>query len=82
MKKVEIILDENIGINVEEDLTISDVIKSMAMLGAVIKDTAKSDKNVKYDDIMKIVDQLSDEIIQAPEEVKTTDKKEKTKSES
>jgi len=37
MKKVEIILDENIGINVEEDLTISDVIKSMAMLGAVMK---------------------------------------------
>ena len=78
MKKLEIILDENISINTDEDLTISDVIKAMSMLGAVVKDSEKTNPGISYTDIMKIVDQLSSEIIGEVEKDEASDETEKT----
>jgi len=67
MKQIIINLGDNLEIK-SEDLTLADIIKGMALFAATIKEVQKDNPNVKYEDILMIVDQLSNDIIGANSE--------------
>ena len=63
-KQIVINLGDKLEIQ-SKDLTIADIIKGMALFAATIKEVQKSNPNVKYDDVIALVDKLSDDIVNA-----------------
>jgi hypothetical protein len=61
-KQIVLNIGEKLEI-VSKDLTIGDVIKGLTLLSAVIKDVEKTNPEIKYSEVMQIVDNLSDEIV-------------------
>jgi len=60
MKEIKIIIDENITLE-NDDITIADALKTIALLTALIK--ATGDKTLNMHNICMIIDELSNNIL-------------------
>jgi hypothetical protein len=63
-KQIVINLGERLEIQ-SKDLTIADIIKGMALFAATIKEVQKNNPNIKYEDVIALVNKLSDDIVNA-----------------